>query len=83
MSRFPVVVGEINNLTCEGVKFLESMGLPKSKLSATRKDVEGGKLGFKDTMEYKMYSRHNIHDDQSSGDGEGSPVMKPDGPANK
>lgn len=50
------------------------MGLPKSKLSATRKDVEGGKLGFKDTMEYKMYSRHDIPDDQSSSDGEGSRV---------
>lgn len=43
----------------EGLKFLESMGLPKSKLSATRKAVESGKLAFKDSDEYKMYSRHN------------------------
>lgn len=35
------------------------MGLPKSKLSATRKQVEGGKLSFKDEVEYKMYSRHD------------------------
>ena len=42
------------------MKFLESMGLPKSKLSATRKAVESGKLAFKDSDEYKMYSRHNV-----------------------
>jgi glycerol-3-phosphate dehydrogenase len=36
------------------------MGLPKSKLSATRKAVESGKLAFKDSDEYKMYSRHNV-----------------------
>jgi glycerol-3-phosphate dehydrogenase len=35
------------------------MGLPKSKLSATRKQVENGKLSFKDELEYKMYSRHD------------------------
>lgn len=39
------------------------MGLPKSKLSATRKAVEGGKLAFKDSEEYKMYSRHNVPSD--------------------
>lgn len=50
----------ISDLTCEGLKFLESMGLPKSKLSATRKAVEGGKLAFKDSVEYKMYSRHDV-----------------------
>ncbi|KFY63710.1 hypothetical protein V496_03777 [Pseudogymnoascus sp. VKM F-4515 (FW-2607)] len=43
----------------DSLKFLESMGLPKSKLSATRAAVEGGKLAFKDSDEYKMYSRHN------------------------
>ncbi|KFY38013.1 hypothetical protein V494_04565 [Pseudogymnoascus sp. VKM F-4513 (FW-928)] len=44
----------------DSLKYLESMGLPKSKLSATRKAVEGGKLAFKDSVEYKMYSRHNV-----------------------
>jgi glycerol-3-phosphate dehydrogenase len=76
-------IGEMSNLTCEGVKFLESMGLPKSKLSATRKAVEAGKMAFKDTVEYKMYSRHDVPDDQMGSDVEGSPVMKPDSPANK
>ncbi|ROW12965.1 hypothetical protein VPNG_04755 [Cytospora leucostoma] len=41
------------------VSFLESMGLPKPMLSTTRKDVESGKLDFKTTLEYKLYSRHN------------------------
>jgi glycerol-3-phosphate dehydrogenase len=45
------------------VKFLESMGLPKSKLNATRKQVEEGKLSFRDSIEYKMYSRHDQPDD--------------------
>lgn len=42
---------------------MESMGLPKSKLLATRKAVESGKLAFKDSEEYKMYSRHNAPSD--------------------
>ncbi|TGO84811.1 hypothetical protein BPOR_0462g00010 [Botrytis porri] len=46
------------------VKFLESMGLPKSKLTATRKQVESGKLEFKDSVEYKMYSRHDQPGDE-------------------
>lgn len=41
------------------MKFLESMGLPKSKLTATRKQVESGTLSFKDSIQYKMYSRHD------------------------
>ncbi|KAJ2901273.1 Glycerol-3-phosphate dehydrogenase mitochondrial [Zalerion maritima] len=43
----------------ETVKYLESMGLPKPYLSATRKQVEQGKLDFKDSLEYKLYSRHD------------------------
>ena len=66
-----------------GVKFLESMGLPKSKLSASRKQVESGKLSFKDSVEYKMYSRHDAPDDEMASDVQGSPVMKKDSPANK
>ncbi|KAI1323848.1 FAD dependent oxidoreductase-domain-containing protein [Xylariaceae sp. FL0255] len=41
------------------VAFLESMGLPQPMLSATRADVEKGKLDFSSSLEYKMYSRHN------------------------
>ena len=40
------------------VTFLASMGLPKSKLSMTRKDVESGKAGFATEYERKLYSRH-------------------------
>ncbi|KAL1883058.1 hypothetical protein VTK73DRAFT_133 [Phialemonium thermophilum] len=41
------------------VQFLESMGLPPSMLSATRKQVEQGKIDFSSSLEYKMYSRHD------------------------
>ena len=40
------------------VQFLASMGLPKSKLDVTRKDVENGKVGVYDEHERKLYSRH-------------------------
>jgi glycerol-3-phosphate dehydrogenase len=53
------------------------MGLPKSKLSATRKQVETGKLSFKDSIEYKMYSRHDQPDDELESDMKGNPIMKP------
>ncbi|ROW04110.1 hypothetical protein VSDG_00709 [Cytospora chrysosperma] len=43
----------------ETVAFLESMGLPKPMLTVTRKEVESGKLDFRTSLEYKMYSRHN------------------------
>jgi glycerol-3-phosphate dehydrogenase len=66
-----------------GVKFLESMGLPKSKLTATRKEVESGKLSFKDLVEYKLYSRHDAPDDEMASDAQASPVMKKGSPANK
>lgn len=41
------------------VAFLESMGLPKPLLAATRKQVEQGKLDWTTSEEYKMYVRHN------------------------
>jgi glycerol-3-phosphate dehydrogenase len=66
-----------------GVAFLESMGLPKSKLNATRKGVETGKLSFKDSVEYKMYSRHDAPDDELESDTMGNPVTKKDSPANE
>lgn len=59
------------------------MGLPKSKLSATRKEVESGKMSFKDQAEYKMYSRHDQPNDELESDLKGSPAMKPDSAANK
>jgi glycerol-3-phosphate dehydrogenase len=44
----------------EAVQFLASMGLPKSKLSLTRKDVESGKAGFATEYERKLYSRYGM-----------------------
>jgi glycerol-3-phosphate dehydrogenase len=58
------------------------MGLPKSKLKATRKEVESGKLSFKDSIEYKMYSRHDQPDDETESDNKRNVVMKPDSRAN-
>ncbi len=60
----------------KAVAFLESMGLPKSKLSATRKQVESGTLSFKDSIEYKMYSRHDQPNDELESDIRGNPTMK-------
>lgn len=59
------------------------MGLSKSKLGATRKEVEKGKLSFKDSIEYTMYSRHDAPDDELASDVQESPVMKVNSPANK
>lgn len=67
----------------DSVAFLESMGLPQSKLTATRKQVESGKMSFKDPSEYKMYSRHDIPDDEHKSDMKDSPVMKKEAEANK
>lgn len=61
--------------------FLESMGLPKSKLNATRKEVETGKLSFKDSIEYKMYSRHDQPADELESDAKGNPTLKMGSPA--
>lgn len=41
------------------VAFLESMGLPKPMLNATRKQIETGKIDYTTLAEYKMYSRHD------------------------
>ena len=40
------------------VRFLASMGLPESRRSATRKDVESGRAGRYEDDEYKLYARH-------------------------
>jgi glycerol-3-phosphate dehydrogenase len=44
----------------DSVQFLASMGLPKSKLSLTRKEVENGKAGFATEYERKLYSRYGM-----------------------
>lgn len=44
----------------DAVQFLASMGLPKSKLDVTRKDVESGEAGKYDEHEMKLYSRHGL-----------------------
>jgi glycerol-3-phosphate dehydrogenase len=71
-------------LTCIlAVAFLESMGLPKSKLQATRKQVESGTLNFKDSIEYKMYSRHDQPNDEIESDIKGNLVLKSGSKAEK
>ena len=42
----------------DSVQFLASMGLAKSKLGVSRKDVESGRAGEYDDHERKLYSRH-------------------------
>jgi glycerol-3-phosphate dehydrogenase len=42
----------------EAVAYLGSMGLPKGKLSLTRKDVESGRVGKYEDEEYQLYARH-------------------------
>ncbi|RDW60694.1 glycerol-3-phosphate dehydrogenase-2 [Coleophoma cylindrospora] len=70
----------------DSVKFLESMGLPKSRLNVTRKEVESGKLSFKDSLEYKMYSRHDQPADYIESDaakGLADPGLDKQSPANQ
>lgn len=43
----------------DSVAFLASMGLPKSRLDLSRKDVERGRAGEFDEEEYRLYSRHD------------------------
>ncbi|KAL2265582.1 hypothetical protein VTJ83DRAFT_6682 [Remersonia thermophila] len=43
----------------DAVTFLASMGLPKPMLSVTRKQIEQGKIDYKSSLEYRMYSRHD------------------------
>lgn len=43
----------------ETVAYLESMGLPRPMLSSSRKDVEEGRIDFRSSLEWKMYSRHD------------------------
>ncbi|KAI4183735.1 MAG: hypothetical protein LQ348_004639 [Seirophora lacunosa] len=69
------------------VQFLASMGLAKSKLSVTRKDVENGKAGEYDEHERKLYSRHDRPADTMESDSKFSsgekPIVSRDSPVNK
>ncbi|KAL9604929.1 MAG: hypothetical protein Q9219_000117 [cf. Caloplaca sp. 3 TL-2023] len=69
------------------VLFLASMGLAKSKLSVSRKDVENGKAGEYDEHERKLYSRHDQPADTMESDSKFYPGEKPvisrDSPVNK
>jgi len=71
----------------DSVQFLASMGLPKSKLSLTRKDVESGKAGFATEYERKLYSRYDGPADTLESDTKlvpgQNPVIGRDSPANK
>ena len=64
----------------DSVQFLASMGLPKSKLSLTRKDVESGKAGFATEYERKLYSRYGMLR-PSGGDSRDTANDDLDGPA--
>ncbi|KAI1628980.1 glycerol-3-phosphate dehydrogenase [Exophiala viscosa] len=71
----------------ESVAFLASMGLPKSKLGASRKDVESGRAVFTDEYERKLYSRFDGPADTLESDSKlepgQNPVMGSESPANK
>ncbi len=49
----------IRYVILSAVAFLQSMGLPEPMLTATRAQVEKGKLDFSNSLEYNMYSRHD------------------------
>lgn len=71
----------------DSVQFLASMGLPKSKLSVTRKDVESGKATFESEYERKLYSRHDGPADTLESDSHLKPGQNPgihrESPVNK
>ncbi|KAF2864059.1 mitochondrial putative glycerol-3-phosphate dehydrogenase [Piedraia hortae CBS 480.64] len=67
----------------DSVAFLESMGLPKSKLKLTREDVEAGRVGKYEDEEYGLYARHDKPDDFLGSDSKDNPVIGVDSPVNK
>ncbi|KAJ9193576.1 hypothetical protein DTO166G4_603 [Paecilomyces variotii] len=72
----------------ESLKYLESMGLPKSRLSLTREDVESGKSAAIDDAELQLYSRSDdpaevLASDRPAMKEDRDPLMQPDSPANK
>ncbi|KAK4610326.1 Glycerol-3-phosphate dehydrogenase, mitochondrial [Fulvia fulva] len=70
----------------DAVHFLGSMGLPKSKLSLTREDVEKGRVGKYEDEEYGMYARHDKPDEILDSDSKmlsgHNPTIGRDSPAN-
>jgi glycerol-3-phosphate dehydrogenase len=63
------------------------MGLPKNKLSLTRKDVESGKVGKYTDEEYQLYARHDkpeelLESDSKYAQGH-NPVVGRESPVNK
>ncbi|KAF2809579.1 DAO-domain-containing protein [Mytilinidion resinicola] len=69
----------------ETVTFLGSMGLPKGKLTLSRKDVESGRVGKYEDEEYQLYARHDKPDETLESDAkyQGNPVMGTESGANK
>ncbi|KAF2004941.1 DAO-domain-containing protein [Amniculicola lignicola CBS 123094] len=71
----------------ESVHFLGSMGLPKGKLTLTRKEVESGRVGKYEDEEYSLYARHDKPDELLESDSKfpsgHNPVMSKESKANK
>lgn len=71
----------------EAVSYLGSMGLPKSKLALSRKDVESGRVGKYADEEYGLYARHDKPDETLASDSKypkgHNPVVGKDSPVNK
>ncbi|EAT87591.1 glycerol-3-phosphate dehydrogenase [Parastagonospora nodorum] len=69
------------------VHFLGSMGLPKNKLSLTRKDVESGRVGKYTDEEYHLYARHDKPEETLESDSKypkgHNPVVGRESEANK
>ncbi|OCL13889.1 mitochondrial glycerol-3-phosphate dehydrogenase-like protein [Glonium stellatum] len=69
------------------LEYLGSMGLPKGKLTLTRKDVESGRVGKYADEEYQLYARHDKPDETPALDSEYSqghnPVIGKESAANK
>ncbi|GAB7348086.1 hypothetical protein MBLNU459_g6112t3 [Dothideomycetes sp. NU459] len=71
----------------DAVTFLGSMGLPKGKLSLTRKEVEAGRVGKYEDEEYHLYARHDKPQETLESDSKippgHNPAMGKDSAANK
>ncbi|GAD97965.1 glycerol-3-phosphate dehydrogenase [Paecilomyces variotii No. 5] len=72
----------------ESLKYLESMGLPKSRLSLTRQDIESGKSAAIDDAELQLYSRSDdpaevLASDRPLMREDRDPLIQPDSPANQ
>lgn len=69
------------------VAYLGSMGLPKSKLTLTRKDVESGHVGKYADEDYQLYARHDKPDELLESDSKypngANPMIGEDSQANK